>query len=748
MATKGGTSNVVDSLRQLFSRGDYEAVVQRVEQYFKKRKGGIRSESGKGNWEIMEAINICALIHLGRNTEAAKNFSDLKSSDNADIAHFLSLTAPYLAWTGSGDVSEALNAVKNLEGEKAQKIQAQLLYRLGKYEEASEVYAALLKDAQDTLAEKKKPAATSRWTLRSTSANVPVTSAELETLNQTITELSTNLMATLILSGKSTEAMSKKSGIGSTYEVEYNGACASIGSGDLGLADILLEKAEKLLEADIEEEELAAEEMAPIKVQRAYLKQKSGHVMEAKESYDTIVNNKKADAGCLAVAANNLTVSLGQLAFDKEVQEYEKRKSKLNEDVNGININVNMNGVNNVDSKALEKKNEKEKYFALSEGLKKMRATSGNKVENKLTKEQRRAMARNRSILLVQMGRFDGCKQELDRLKVNYPGDLVNPLIEATLLAKKKNLSAAEEILGDNNDAEIQLARIQLAEDAGDYERTAELLLEFYGDTPAGVATAASIYENDVDSKEKAVETLRNYKGTDKKEEVKKELAGLFGRMDKYKEAAEIWEELLETRRNDPVVLAELIVATSYFDADEAKELAEKLPASWSGTTNDNNNDIETMSGEELEKLAPPKSRRNVNVNAVSTGVSNMKIDDGAIEGDTVVEADKEKKKNIKKKAKKKRLPKNYDPEGPPPDPERWIPKTQRAAYKKKHKRKEGANVNFRGSQGADKKAADEQAIKNKEKAAAKAKAEAEAANTAPVSNRPKGTKAKKKKRK
>jgi len=666
MATKGGTSNIVDSLRQLFVRGEYEAVVQRVEQYFKKRKGAIRSESGKGNWEILEAINICALIHLGKNSEAARNFANLKSSENEDIAHFIGLTAPYLAWTGSGDLNEALAAVKNLDGgDEAMKIQAQLLYRLGKYEESSEVYAVLLKEAQDALAEKKKPAATSRWTLRTgNNTNVPVTQAELETLNQTITELSTNLMATLILSGKSTEAMSKKSGIGSTYEVEYNGACASIGSGDLGLADILLEKAEKLLEADIEEEELADEEMAPIKVQRAYLKQKSGNVMEAKESYDTIVKTKKADAGCLAVAANNLTVSLGQLAFDKEIQEYEKRKSKLSDEANGISMNGNMNGT---DNKMLEKKNEKEKYFALSEGLKKMRATSGSKVENKLTQEQRRA-------------------QELDRLKVNYPGDLVNPLIEATLLAKTKNLSAAEEILGNNkDDVNIQLARIQLAEDAGDYERTAELLLEYYGDTPAGVATAASIYENNANSKEKAVETLRNYKGSEKKEEVEKELAGLFGRMEMYKEAAEIWEELLESRRNnDPVVLAELIVATS---------------------------------------SAKP----------TDTTDSSMATDTNA---------------KKKKKSKKKRLPKNYDPDGPPPDPERWIPLTQRAAYKKKHRRKEGANVNFRGSQGADKKAADEQAIKNREKAAAKAKAEAEAASTAPVSNRPKGTKAKKKKRK
>ena len=52
-----------------------------------------------------------------------------------------------------------------------------------------------------------------------------------------------------------------------------------------------------------------------------------------------------------------------------------------------------------------------------------------------------------------------------------------------------------------------------------------------------------------------------------------------------------------------------------------------------------------------------------------------------------------------KRRKKKVRYPKNFDPEnpGPPPDPERWLPKTERTEYKKKMAKKT-KNL-FRGPQ-------------------------------------------------
>lgn len=58
-----------------------------------------------------------------------------------------------------------------------------------------------------------------------------------------------------------------------------------------------------------------------------------------------------------------------------------------------------------------------------------------------------------------------------------------------------------------------------------------------------------------------------------------------------------------------------------------------------------------------------------------------------------------------RRSSRKKRLPKGFDPEnpGPPPNPERWLPKWQRSDYKKKRGSRHRAKEVVKGSQGAGK---------------------------------------------
>merc|ERR1719188_2630939 len=65
-------------------------------------------------------------------------------------------------------------------------------------------------------------------------------------------------------------------------------------------------------------------------------------------------------------------------------------------------------------------------------------------------------------------------------------------------------------------------------------------------------------------------------------------------------------------------------------------------------------------------------------------------------------EAAKEVKAKAKRRRKRKpRYPKGFDPEnpGPPPDPERWLPKRERAEFKKRMRKRDKALA--RGPQGA-----------------------------------------------
>lgn len=62
----------------------------------------------------------------------------------------------------------------------------------------------------------------------------------------------------------------------------------------------------------------------------------------------------------------------------------------------------------------------------------------------------------------------------------------------------------------------------------------------------------------------------------------------------------------------------------------------------------------------------------------------------------------KEKEKEKKKRKRKIIWPKGFDPAnpGPPPDPERWLPKRERSSFKPKRKDKR-SGAHLRGAQGA-----------------------------------------------
>ncbi|GHP11323.1 hypothetical protein PPROV_001005100 [Pycnococcus provasolii] len=127
--------------------------------------------------------------------------------------------------------------------------------------------------------------------------------------------------------------------------------------------------------------------------------------------------------------------------------------------------------------------------------------------------------------------------------------------------------------------------------------------------------------------------------------------------------AATLYEAALADSGNDNALQAGRIHAVALVDPYRADELAEDLP------------ELTLLDGEALEKQAPPTAA------AVAAAAA-----DGAAtaEGGTA-----EAVAQRKKRKRKIRLPKNYQPGDPPPDPERWIPKWERAAFKKQRKRRE-----------------------------------------------------------
>lgn len=667
--------SAVDELRSLFNRGQYEALLTRVNQFRKRNKKISPSLN-----HTLETARAFALIHLGKSEQALPSIEALLERKNTPFKEQISYAKAYAAWATNERVTEAIDVATSLGGPDAQKLRSQLLYRAGRYGEAAEVYDRMLQEARDTLKEKKHPTATPRWRFaglgsRSAQETPPVTAVEVEQLTSAVNELATNTMASIILAGNHQKLPEILEGLRQSYEIQYNSACSQISLQDFESAETSLETADALINSELDEEVDDVEEgTAPLFVQQAYLRHMAGDIKSAKQSYYQVVSGRRCDAASLAVAANNFTVAIGQLELGK------------------LGLSITQDG-----TRALSKQQHK----ALVEGLKTMKATASRNVMRKLTSKQRQAMARNRAVLYVHMGRLDSCRSEIEMLKVHYPEDELVSLVEASLLAKQGKLEAADNTLSEAADTlVVRAARVQLAAAFDNKERAAQLLQDLFPDEPAAVCTAASFLEQcgKVEEGFSLLRRLVSRSSGQLEDEANRELAAMLLRNGKYEESAAILRHCIGSSKKDMLSTAQLVVATSHFDPDEADRIASALYDAGSRAAE--------RDAEKLDALPPPRRKHMASrVPDTEEGNQSKTLDAGTTH-------------SKKKSKKKKRLPKNYSPDGPPPDPERWLPKTLRSGYKKRKQKRDP--VSFRGSQGADAASAEEAAQKMSEKADSK----------------------------
>ncbi|CAE8685589.1 unnamed protein product, partial [Polarella glacialis] len=134
---------------------------------------------------------------------------------------------------------------------------------------------------------------------------------------------------------------------------------------------------------------------------------------------------------------------------------------------------------------------------------------------------------------------------------------------------------------------------------------------------------------------------------------------------------------------SDTEALCGLVQALASSDAERATEYASRLQVP----------SFEHLDPEELEASPIPKIGATLAMKKREKDQENV---EAAVGSENPAQA---KAKRIRKR--KPLYPKNFDPEnpGPPPDPERWLPKRERTEFKKKM-RKRDKNL-LRGPQGA-----------------------------------------------
>lgn len=472
-----------------------------------------------------------------------------------------------------------------------------------------------------------------------------------------IDSLEINSVANLIASGRASEVQrlmdTLKVKATSSFELAYNTACSLIEGNKYTDAEQLLLSArrigqETLLEDNFPDDEIGIE-LAPIAVQLAYVQQLLGHTQEAIEAYTDIIKRDLADESSLAVAVNNLIALKGP----KEVSDSLRKLDRLKE--------------------------KDSQYFQLARGL-----------DLKLSPKQKEAIYANRVLLLLHANKLDQAQELVAALSDMFVDSVMPVLLQAAVLVRENKAGRAEEILMQfaekfpDKSKVVLLARAQVAAAAGHPHIAAESLAKIHDidHMPATVATLVSLRERagDIDGAaavlDSAIKWWSNAMTEDNKLSViMREAASFRLRHGHEEDAARLYEELVKSH-GDIEALVGLVTTVAHVDVNKAEAYEKQLKP------------LPGLKGVDVDSLERTSGAQHVE------GASHVGVTEAYEEGKTKTKAKKKRKR-------KPRYPKGFDPAnpGPPPDPERWLPKRERSSYRPRRKDKRAAQV--RGSQGA-----------------------------------------------
>lgn len=471
--------------------------------------------------------------------------------------------------------------------------------------------------------------------------------------NSKIESLEINFVAGLISAGRASEVQATletlRAKATSSFELAYNTACSLIEKNKHHEAEQLLLSARRVGQETLMEDNWADDEieieLAPIAVQLAYVQQLLGNTKVAIESYTGIINRNLADESSLAVAINNLVALKGP----KDVNDSLRKIDRLIEKGNGS------------------------QSFQLASGL-----------DLKLSAKQREAIYINRVLLLLHSNKIDQGRELVAALPDMFPESVMPVLLQAAVLVRENKVTKAEEILLQfsekfhDKSQIVHLARAQIAAASNHPQIAADSLTKIPSiqHMPATVATLVSLKERAGDINGAAsifnssIQWWSNAMTEDNKLSIIMQEAAAFKlKHGKAEEASDLYEQLVNNHESIEALIG-LVTTAAHVDVNKAEAYEKKL------------------------KPLPGLKQVDVNMLEKTSGAKH-------VENSETREETKSKDKVKKKRKRKPRYPKGFDPAnpGPPPDPERWLPKRERSSYRPKRKDKRAAQV--RGSQGA-----------------------------------------------
>lgn len=605
----------ISSIKRLFDREEFEDALPFCN----------KATDLKPDQDGARRCKLFALLNLSRWSDALQTIE--KSSDPKALAFERAYCFYRL-----NRFQESLDALKACaEDFGALRLEPQVRYRMGDYENSAAMYEKLYDDdAEET-------GLLVNATASYVSGDLPRKAIDL--------------------------VKDEKELLDSSFELSFNMSCALIDENKLDQAEACLQEAKRICTAEIiKAEELTEEDedvlqdhedLAGIHVQRACVLQRRGLIQEASDLYAQVLKQRskgqsEVDVTVLAVACNNSVTlrSDGRSLFDS---------------------------------------------------LKRINIATKESLEQKLTRKQLMEIASNKCLLLAQAHKLDEARKELEKLQKAYPDHPKVAIVQAAIAYSEKK-GKCEDFLTNYlakhpGSEEVLLALSQLYETQQNFEKAAEALSQLPINMRARPRSLQAIVALHLRQKnpEKAVEALREAIDFWKKEgpEHEESLASILQiamRLDLKDSAfaSDVFQLYLEKiDGSDTEALCGLVQALASTDPEQAERYAARLQVP----------SYDHLDAEELEKAAIPKIDKNLKKPKESEKEKDDENEDA--------EAAEKTAKAKKRRKRKIRYPKNFDPEnpGPAPDPERWLPKRERAEFKKRMKKRDKALM--RGPQGS-----------------------------------------------
>ena len=631
---------------------------------------------------VLDAAQQCRVVALIQQDKFQQALDALEGLEGAYV-----LERAYCLYR-LGDNAKALAALGKAQGAAEDKLRAQVLYRLGR---SAEALAALRQHVRAAAGQPDAAELATNALACAAAAAAEGAAAEGEAHAEG---------GAALLAGAGVEPRD-------SFELAYNAACCLLAAGALNRAEEMLGLALKVGRAALElqdcAEEEIAEELAPAEVQLAFVQQITGRGDEASAAYEQALDGGRADAATAAVAAVNLAAARGKHGLFDSL----KRLAQL---------------------------------FGAKGAAKGAGATYdadaiAPALDARLADPQRRALLRTRAVLQALSGKGEPASRAAAAFASRFPGDAAAVTLAAT--RPGADAGAADSALlafasatgrAARDVAAAHAARAELALRGGRLGAAAdalEAIAAATGHTPPVVATLLDIYGRMGDEQRSAATLDRALASGGAGGDAALPAELLRGAAERrqaegrHAEAAALWARCEGRAGEADAALAQLARAHSVEcyaaigELERAEAAAAELPPVPGA---------DKLSAEALLATPLPGSRGDARAKAqakatagdgtaagqgvatIATGGAATGGADGTDrEGSEGADAARRKRHgpSARRKERKrlKRLPKGYDPANPPPppDPERWLPKRERASYRRKGKKKDA----LKGGQGA-----------------------------------------------